>query len=994
MRIRLLGKLGVFDKGKWLEPRPSKPLCLLLYAAYYGDWLDREKLGYLFWPDVTEKTSQQNVRSLIHRSKEYSFAADLEIEKTRLRWQPETDLSAFREACDSQDWGTAVRLYDRGLLWQFTPKHGAGFDAWLEHERSEVRRLWHKAVHAHVKQLEANENYEDALGLLEKLLASDPLSEDILQRYLRYSYLLGKREEALKAFETFKVLLEHELGLTPLEDTVELVTTIQSASSLTTRSSAAPVPSVSTHVPPTVLTPPELIARDEELAQVKRAFSPVVSIAGEAGVGKSALMRSAAPDAKHLRCQEGLESVPYFPLIKLIRSFVQGGKSVPELGHYLDDLARLIPELAPRHKPGPADPETGRSRLFEALARYFEAVLDTRQSFQLLIDDAQWADESTLAFLIYLAQRKSLNLLLAYRVHEVSPALTQTLQSLRSSKLITEVDLKALDEHDVKQFIASLMETSEGPPLFSRWLYRGTGGNPMFMLETLKSLFESGILHLDNKDWQTDIDNVTKDYSEIDIPEAIHGVVARRVDKLPDETQRVLQVASVIGDGFSARQISQVSGLSEWAVLHSLEEAEERALISEQAFAHDLLRQSIYKSLASTRRKLLHRSLAESATESSSRLAEHWFLAGEANKAANVWQSAARALMEKGLLTEASELLARAETAAHDERLLEDLKLDMAKLYFQQAAYDEAIEKLDPLLLSCQDNRTATLAHILQAQLLAKKGRLQEAYNFIQQGFKVSQQIKEDDLDRQVNLVRASILFDLNEFDKASALLEPLLPILRQKEGSLELAKTLTDLAAIYNEQGNYEKALGLHLEAFDLANKLGARHLQVDIAQNLVYCYIELGRSEEALPIGEEALDFGHYEMTDSLRANLAAAYVKLEAFDKAIHHYSLLTSSNEAPVCIVAWGRLAGLYGLTNQAQKCREAIDCAFDLLPEQITPVHARVLVSTLRYGTQPQLGRALPLLSKVNTLALPPYMRQELDEALEIAQESHALKLSV
>lgn len=63
--LKLLGRPQIKYQGDWLEPRPSKPFYLLLYIAYCGEWLNREKLALLFWPDTSERKSQQNLRSLI-----------------------------------------------------------------------------------------------------------------------------------------------------------------------------------------------------------------------------------------------------------------------------------------------------------------------------------------------------------------------------------------------------------------------------------------------------------------------------------------------------------------------------------------------------------------------------------------------------------------------------------------------------------------------------------------------------------------------------------------------------------------------------------------------------------------------------------------------------------------------------------------------------------------------------------------------------------------
>lgn len=967
--LRLLGKPKLFHEGKWLEPRANKPLCLLLYVACHEGWVGREELSFLFWPDTSEKLAQQNLRRLIHRAKAFDFSKELEVEKTRLRWTVDTDVKAFGQATAQQNWAEAVSLYEGSFIEGVELADSPGYRAWLEQTRGRLAEDWRKALSSASDRLEQRGDYKEAAEHLLTLLNTNGFTETFLQRYLKNAYLAGENEAALDSFERFRKKLDGE----PLESTLKLVDTLKSGASIKLARQDRLEPTV----PPQMLRPPDLIGREDAMLCLRQAPTPVTLISGEAGVGKSRLMVEALPDAPLMRCQEGLSNVSYYPVIAFIRTLGEQGVATPELGFYADDLARLVPDALPHLNPGPADPDTGRARLFEALARYVEGV--TRQ---LLLDDLQWADEATLAWLVYLAHRKTVKLVGTYRIHEVTPALQKSLGSLKTSRLLSDIPLTPLSEARLNELIAKLLGTDDFPQSLSHWLSASTGGNPMFALETLKSFFEAGTFQFGETGWRSTLSEEA--YGELEPPKAVADVVQRRLGRLSEHTERILKTAAVIGDGFTPSLLSQVSGLPNLAVLEALEEAEARGLVQGASFSHDLVRQSIYNDLSPTRCKRLHAQVAaQVATHQAAepaRLAEHWLLAEETGKAVSAWQEAAQKLARQGLLSEALELLKRAKVHSGAPQL-EHLHLDEATIYFQQARYAEA-SRVTQGLVTAQDDRIRALALNLTAKLLIKEGQIEKADDAVGEGLEQTQ--LEDETRLQLRLTQHITAFELGRHEEAIDLLAAELPLLRNEGPSLELAQALTNIATVHNHLGDYEKALALHLEALEIARQLGARHVQVDVAQNLIYCYIELGRSEESLPIGEEALGFGQYEMTDSLRANLAAAYIKLKRFEEAISHYEALTDSGETTVQLVAWGRLAGLYSWTEQADAAIHAVAEALNLLDAtQIEIARARVIISALRYGNAEQRAQAEDYIKEVNAYSLPPYLREEFNEALEL-----------
>ena len=981
--LRLLGQPEVYYQGRWLELRPAKPLYLLLYAAYTDNWLDRASLAFFFWPEASEQKSQQNLRRLIHRAKSYEFATALEIEKTRLRWKVPTDVAEFKKALSKQEWSKAVDLYNGKFLDGINPKAEVSFEAWLDQERADLARVWRNAIHKHVETLEQEGKYHEATPLLYQLLQQEPLAEDVLQRYLQSASVVGERESALAAFTTFKQQLKDELDLDPLDETLELIEALQPTNILPTQLRAQKPKSTKQKIPLTVLRPPKLIGREEAVRKIRTASTAAVFIAGEAGIGKSRLMAEVAPNALQLHCKEGLQNIPYYPVIQLIRTLLSKGIKTPDLKHYTDDLARLVPELAPTITPGPADPESGRSRLFEALSLYFEHIVDQEdiETTHVLIDDLQWADASTLDFLFYLTNKKRLKVLGAYRVHEQTDSLKEMIRGLSSSKLLTKVKLEPLSKATVKDFIASMVNQAEGPPLFSEWLSQATGGNPMFILEALKSLFEQGTLEVQKNGGHTDFDKVAKDYSEFQLPTVIQQLIQRRINNLKAETKRILQVASVIHHSFTPQLISQISGLSEWAIVGAFEDAQDAAILRQDRFQHDLLRQSIYLELSPTRRKLLHQRAAQSLDMDAEPglIAEHWLAGGYPDQAIECWLQASVQLRERGLSLEAINLLKKAESKAVKNEKRWKIMNGLALNYKDLAQQEKAQEIINVIFDHGDDEARAEACAILGG-ILIQQGKLKQAERVVSKGLQLTKTLGLTKIEMDLLGTAAIIKHAEGDFQDALDLEMPLLERLRQGPPSLQLTISILNVAALLDQVSRHEEALSLHLEALAITKKSGDKARQVDVGSNLLYCYMDLNRTADGVRVAQEALELGHFEGTDMLRNNLAAAYMDMGNFSDAKEHYEILVQTcPHATILCVAWSRLATLYDTDSSIHK---ALDNAISFAKQtEMLTAHAVMATSVLQLGDKTQVMSVKPYIEQLELEDLPTHIRKKLEQAI-------------
>ena len=373
---------------------------------------------------------------------------------------------------------------------------------------------------------------------------------------------------------------------------------------------------------------------DQVRALVDQALTgqgSLVLLNGGVGIGKTRLATEIAEYASRQgfqillgHCYER-EAHPYMPFVEMLEMALAQAPSLERFRQTLGDNAAELAQMAPRLRrvfpdipPPPELPaQQARRYLFQSLT--VSLAREARRVPQfLIVDDLQWAEESTLALLTHLAHRVTLLPVVIvgiYRNNDLdrNPALVRTLEELIRTGF-PPLKLQGLSYEAVAQLLQDLSHR-EPPPHLVRVIFEETQGNPFFVEEVYKHLVEEGKVFDTTGQFHVDL---TVD--EVDVPDNVSLVLGRRLDQLNEKARQVLGSAAVIGRSFSFLLLESLLEQEKAEdLLTALEEAQRVGLIVPSGegpealftFADELVRQTLLAGFALPRRQRLHLQVAE-----------------------------------------------------------------------------------------------------------------------------------------------------------------------------------------------------------------------------------------------------------------------------------------------------------------------------------------------------------------------------------------------
>jgi class 3 adenylate cyclase/tetratricopeptide (TPR) repeat protein len=630
--------------------------------------------------------------------------------------------------------------------------------------------------------------------------------------------------------------------------------------------------------------------QDALLNAIDESEGQIVTVIGEAGVGKSRLLYEfqnwlellPPPAVRFYEArayQEALHT-PYGMLRHLFSSRFQvqdddrgdvvrekvcqglgeAFSSYPEgemRAHLLGQWLGFDFSCSPHLKGVLGDPEQLRNRGLMYLGEYFNRI-SSLEPVVIFLEDIHWADDSSLDVLNWLGER------LPHQRVVVVCAARPTLLERRpywGEGLAYHhcLRLEPLSRRESRQLVLEILKlVDQVPPELRELVVEGAEGNPFYIEELVKMLIEDGIIVKGEDAWQIRIERL----AEIQVPSTLTEVLQARLDSLSADERRVLQQASVVGrlfwDGVVA-YIQTAEDGREGFVPQALTALRQRELIyrrEESAFAnvreyifkHDILREVTYESVLKRLRKVYHGLVAD------------WLIAQGEERAAEFNGLIAEHLYQAGREAEAGQYFLHA-----GETALRSYANGEAEAHFRRAI----------ALLAKAPQRAPCLAGLSEA--LGRQGRGQEAVEIFHQAIELYFQEKEYDRVARLYTRLAQALWYIDNEQARKACQEGLARLAGTPEGS-GLARLLAEAGrTAWFRSRPTEEILSLCQKAIDIADRIGELEAKADASITLAMIGGEINPEKNSL-ILHEVISFteanGLWNQANRAYLNLGKVY------------------------------------------------------------------------------------------------------------------------
>jgi len=432
-----------------------------------------------------------------------------------------------------------------------------------------------------------------------------------------------------------------------------------------------------------------LVGREEEMSKLLGLHRGLlagqggfVSLVGEAGIGKSRLIRewkarawssdtaapgTAAPSTAapvsalwlECRCLELRRAASYYPFLELInqallrlspvetsrarlleqelsamarRGDLTAGKE-NEVGAFLGSMLSITFENEWDLRLKNASPEQLLRGAFMAVFQYFTA-LARQQPLVLIFDDLHWADDLSLDLLFELLEAVNTHPILILCLYRQQQPLARRVAALAMQKCPArwvDLSLRELAPEQTTQLVCSLLGVARLPLgvdelILDEFVVKKSWGNPFFVEEAVRALIDQGALFRQDSEWRT------RALGDVTAPESIQSLILSRVDRLPQALRKLLRSASVVGRIFPVQILAHLAA-DDPGLGKSLEQLEDAALIYrertfpevEYSFKHVLIQECVYETLTEQQRYELHRQVGQAMeTVYAGRLGEYY----------------------------------------------------------------------------------------------------------------------------------------------------------------------------------------------------------------------------------------------------------------------------------------------------------------------------------------------------------------------------------
>ncbi|MDH5300737.1 MAG: AAA family ATPase [Gammaproteobacteria bacterium] len=488
-QIILIGEAQLQPAGASPFLLERKAAALVAFLALHGP-ASRSQLAGLLWPDSAEATARNNLSQTMRRLKAQCGDTPLFQTAETLALTPHWVVDCKQlEMQHLQGEHEKVAVCSTALLSGLYYDDCPEFSFWLQRHNDQFLRLKQRSLAILYDNYQRDGAYREALGMAQRLVETEPLSEDAWRRLMQAHFNMDDRAAALNAYQRFVTLLRRELDLDPMPQTQALARDISAGLIVSP-------PAVASTIPPSVSHPPSLIGRADVWRLMEQAWQKgqAIFLAGPLGVGKTRLAREFLASKGRFyafRTRPADHDVPYAAHARTYRELLQAFPEIELPTWVRNELARILPELGV--SPGPVREAEQKLRFYQAKAEATRLAVAAGMR-HVLIDDLHYSDLASIEaghFVSsqYWGRLDGMRTVVCLQEDLLDPQARQALTAAVETGMVAFISLAPLGVDTFGELLASMGIDSNGD---TQTLHQRCDGLPGALVRLATACFESG----------------------------------------------------------------------------------------------------------------------------------------------------------------------------------------------------------------------------------------------------------------------------------------------------------------------------------------------------------------------------------------------------------------------------------------------------------------------------------------------------------------------
>lgn len=590
IKAKLFGLGEIYVNGKKVKFSYSK-IEGFIYYMLIQKTVSRSEMAGLLWPEDSEKTAKKNLRNVLYHTRK-TIAKDfiLTPNNTILQLNEDLDIETDLEEYLKDPKGKAY-LYLGDFLQGFNLRDSEEYEHWVHNKRSQYFDNYYKNLQEKAIEDIDNRNFASVEGDLQKLIDLDNLDEENYRLLMTY-YLLNKRyKKTIELYSDLDSLLKRELGINPRQEIKDLYREALEKLNADHRKTSQ--------------DPYLYVAREKELAQIHQLISAfknrgeikALYLEGEAGIGKSALLKRAYLDFSSeieiytIPCYEFEEGRP----LNAIKTFLE--KLEPIKGQGLDKLLKTLRQIQEATSRG-AEVEADLLALEDDLEDLIK-ILDDGVSRIFSFEDVHWIDKYSARLLTRLILKDPSQSMYFFSARLGPKAYIEDMvASLDKYGLLEKIKLGSLTCEEGEKYVRKLLGPAFNEEDFKN-VYDQAQGNPLFMEVFTSQAIEGKEIGYLNERLLRDLRS--------------------RFTFLKEEEQKLLRILSFFKEPFPLDIIFKLTDLDQEVIVNLLDKLEKRNILYEREvegslyydFSYKKIKEYVYLDSNKARRKFYHKKIAD-----------------------------------------------------------------------------------------------------------------------------------------------------------------------------------------------------------------------------------------------------------------------------------------------------------------------------------------------------------------------------------------------